>query len=228
MRGLLLLPLIAGGCVRDAEPSSRPNQLVSVATETGGTVVSTPAGISCGAVCTGSFARGTVVTLEPRPDPGAVFAGWSGACSGKRLCVLSVAADVEVAARFRLADGTPVPVELARKPDLDHDGIDDKVDRCPVEAEDRDDFEDADGCPEEQDPPPVLVDVDADGDGLPGASDACPDEPEDMDGFDDGDGCPDPDNDSDGVLDVDDLCPNDPENRNGYQDADGCPERKRP
>jgi outer membrane protein OmpA-like peptidoglycan-associated protein len=99
--------------------------------------------------------------------------------------------------------------------DRDGDGILDDVDRCPDDPEDRDGFEDADGCP----------DVDNDGDGILDADDRCPNEPEDRDGFEDADGCPDLDNDGDGVLDSDDRCPTEPETRNGFEDEDGCPDQ---
>jgi OmpA-OmpF porin, OOP family len=68
-----------------------------------------------------------------------------------------------------------------RAPDRDGDGIPDAADVCPDAAEDRDGFEDADGCP----------DLDDDGDGIPDATDACPREPETRNGFADADGCPD-------------------------------------
>src|SRR5947199_1145836 len=49
----------------------------------GGTVTSSPAGISCGATCSTSFTTGTVVTLSAAPAAGSTFAGWSGSgCSG--------------------------------------------------------------------------------------------------------------------------------------------------
>ena len=98
--------------------------------------------------------------------------------------------------------------------DRDGDGIKDNVDKCPNEPEDKDGFQDADGCP----------DPDNDGDGIPDASDKCPNDPEDHDGFEDADGCPDPDNDKDGIPDVSDKCPNEPEDKDGFQDADGCPD----
>jgi hypothetical protein len=43
-----------------------------------GTVMSLPAGIICGAVCTYAFPPGASVSLVAAPDPGSVFAGWSG------------------------------------------------------------------------------------------------------------------------------------------------------
>jgi OOP family OmpA-OmpF porin len=98
--------------------------------------------------------------------------------------------------------------------DSDRDDIPDNVDKCPNEPEDRDGFQDTDGCP----------DPDNDGDGIPDAQDKCPDQPEDKDGFQDADGCPDPDNDGDGIPDAQDKCPDQPEDKDGFQDADGCPD----
>src|SRR5574338_4156 len=105
-------------------------------------------------------------------------------------------------------------VEPTGPNDTDGDGLPDDVDKCPMEAEDKDGFQDDDGCPE----------ADNDSDGIPDAVDKCPNEPEDKDGFQDDDGCPDPDNDADGVLDGSDKCPDPPETKNGYQDDDGCPD----
>jgi OmpA-OmpF porin, OOP family len=97
--------------------------------------------------------------------------------------------------------------------DRDHDGILDVDDRCPDEPEDRDGFQDDDGCP----------DPDNDGDGIPDVVDKCPNEPEDFDGFQDDDGCPDLDNDRDGILDLYDACPNEKEDGKGKRPTDGCP-----
>ena len=101
-------------------------------------------------------------------------------------------------------------------PDSDGDGLNDRVDRCPLEAEDPDGFEDDDGCP----------DPDNDGDGILDPVDACPLEAEDFDGRHDGDGCPEPEIDSDGdtLLDEDDGCPLEAEDRDSFEDGDGCPD----
>jgi len=140
---------------------------------------------------------------------------------------LRLAAGFDVA----LADDDPATAFTTASPDLttslvvaygiglggrdrDHDGIRDRLDRCPDAAEDRDGFRDDDGCP----------DPDNDGDGVPDVRDLAPDLPEDRDGFQDEDGVPDPDNDGDGILDVADRCPDVPEDFDGYQDDDGCPE----
>ena len=102
-----------------------------------------------------------------------------------------------------------------RAHDADHDGVPDDVDQCPELAEDRDGFQDADGCP----------DWDNDDDGVADAEDRCPTEKEDVDGFQDADGCPDPDNDKDGVPDAEDACPNEPGERGPNPKTSGCPDR---
>jgi len=110
---------------------------------------------------------------------------------------------------------SPLPAHAhARGIDPDGDGIPDARDRCPDQPEDRDGFEDDDGCP----------DLDDDGDGIPDAHDQCPRVPEDVDGFDDDDGCPDVDNDHDGIPDAKDRCPLAAEDADGFEDDDGCPD----
>jgi outer membrane protein OmpA-like peptidoglycan-associated protein len=108
----------------------------------------------------------------------------------------------------------PPPRPPLEPPDLDRDGIVDDQDRCPTIPEDKDDFEDTDGCPE----------PDNDKDGVPDVSDSCPLDPEDIDGFADEDGCPETDNDKDWIVDAKDKCPNVPEDRDGVKDEDGCPD----
>lgn len=98
--------------------------------------------------------------------------------------------------------------------DEDRDGIKNDKDRCPKDPEDKDGFEDEDGCP----------DPDNDKDGILDINDKCPDDPEDKDGFEDDDGCPDPDNDGDKIPDTRDKCPGLPEDYDGYEDNDGCPD----
>jgi hypothetical protein len=118
--------------------------------------------------------------------------------------------------------------------DDDGDGIPNVRDKCPKQPEDKDGFQDDDGCP----------DPDNDGDGIPDEHDKCKNDAEDKDGFEDADGCPDPDNDGDGVCDDNptiqgqlgkyrhrcigaDKCPKGAETVNGYKDDDGCPDRGR-
>lgn len=64
--------------------------------------------------------------------------------------------------------------------DADGDGLSDDVDACPADVEDRDGFEDDDGCP----------DLDNDQDRILDANDQCPNDPEVYNGRLDGDGCP--------------------------------------
>jgi OmpA-OmpF porin, OOP family len=118
--------------------------------------------------------------------------------------------------------------------DDDGDGLPNVRDKCPQKAEDKDDFEDGDGCP----------DLDNDKDGIPDEHDQCKNQAEDKDGHQDSDGCPDPDNDGDGVCDNNptiqnsltqyrgrcigaDKCPKSAETVNGKRDSDGCPDRGR-
>jgi outer membrane protein OmpA-like peptidoglycan-associated protein len=93
--------------------------------------------------------------------------------------------------------------------DKDDDGIDDAKDGCKDDPEDKDGFDDGDGCP----------DPDNDQDGIPDLNDKCAADPEDKDGFDDTDGCADPDNDGDGTKDVHDACVDD----KGPVENRGCP-----
>jgi outer membrane protein OmpA-like peptidoglycan-associated protein len=131
--------------------------------------------------------------------------------------------------------------------DYDGDRVIDARDRCSDRPEDKDGFQDADGCPDpDNDGDGVPDDEDAcamvpgrktedpktngcpvgdrDKDGVVDDVDRCPDEAEDKDGFEDFDGCPEPDNDKDGISDLTDKCPNEPELFNRYADEDGCPD----
>ncbi len=117
-------------------------------------------------------------------------------------------ADDEVALRLTVG----LALHSPRRFDGDEDGVSDQGDRCPRDKEDRDGFDDGDGCP----------DPDNDRDAVADGEDACPIVPEDRDGFLDGDGCPDPDNDGDGLLDNRDACFNEAEDFDGNRDLDGC------
>jgi OOP family OmpA-OmpF porin len=98
--------------------------------------------------------------------------------------------------------------------DPDGDGIVGANDKCPNVAEDKDGFEDEDGCPES----------DNDKDGIPDAQDKCPNKAETVNGIDDEDGCPEEDTDGDGIWGSRDKCPDEPETKNGFKDDDGCPD----
>jgi outer membrane protein OmpA-like peptidoglycan-associated protein len=136
------------------------------------------------------------------------------------------------------ADNQGCPREAPK--DSDGDGIPDDIDRCPADPEDRDGFEDDDGCPDPDNDQDGVIDpvdacpmdagpasnkgcpiLDRDGDGIVDDLDRCPDEPEDKDGFEDTDGCPDLDNDQDGIADARDKCPNEA----GPKENEGCPDK---
>ena len=93
-------------------------------------------------------------------------------------------------------------------PDSDGDGIADLDDKCPTQAEDKDGFEDTDGCP----------DPDNDKDGVLDVADACPLVP----GLAANKGCPDTDRDGDGVVDRLDNCPD----VKGQPENAGCPKKQ--
>ncbi|MDP2344318.1 MAG: OmpA family protein [Deltaproteobacteria bacterium] len=132
--------------------------------------------------------------------------------------------------------------------DKDGDGILDKTDKCTTKPENKNGFEDEDGCPDTEDTDgdgnrddtdkcineaedkdgfeddDGCPDLDHDKDGIPNDADKCVDQPEDKDTFEDDDGCPEEDNDKDGVLDGADKCIDVPEDKDGFQDDDGCPD----
>jgi len=103
-------------------------------------------------------------------------------------------------------DCAPKPKPAPVVKDSDGDGIPDDIDRCPFDPEDKDGFQDEDGCP----------DLDNDGDGIVDALDACPNNPGPLSNR----GCPVLDRDGDGVMDDVDKCPDEP-----GPPPDGCPKK---
>ncbi len=93
--------------------------------------------------------------------------------------------------------------------DTDGDGIPDDIDRCPLDPEDRDGFQEEDGCP----------DPDNDGDGIVDRADSCPNDAGPLENR----GCPVLDRDGDGVVDTEDKCPDVP----GPKENGGCPDADR-
>ena len=163
------------------------------------------------------FGRGALPDLDLDTSPMEA----SGALrlrTGKSLSVL-------VGGGAGLTEGVGAPqlrlfAGVGYSPDLrdtDGDGIANQNDRCPTVAEDRDSFEDEDGC----------LDEDNDHDRRLDGEDKCPLEGEDLDGFEDDDGCPELDNDKDGIKDFDDRCPTETEDGAKPFDKDGCPAGKR-
>jgi OOP family OmpA-OmpF porin len=180
---------------------------------------------------------------------------WAELALGSRIVLGDVALTGSVGLGLTSGVGTPGVrstfgmVWSPRTHDRDGDGVTDEDDACPPLPEDRDGFEDEDGCPDPDDDGDMVLDPDdrcpreaaeegrdddedgctdpvrdADGDGREDAADACPEAAEDADGNADDDGCPDPDDDGDGVPDVRDRCRVQAEDRDGFADADGCPD----
>jgi len=80
-------------------PAPPPGTFTLVIAKVGtgsGTVISSPAGVDCGGICSGIFLDGTVVTLTAINNPGSIFAGWSGGgCTGVGTCITDTAATVK-------------------------------------------------------------------------------------------------------------------------------------
>jgi OmpA-OmpF porin, OOP family len=108
------------------------------------------------------------------------------------------------------AEAAPPPVPK----DTDGDGVDDSVDKCPTEPEDKDGFQDEDGCP----------DPDNDRDGIADGVDACPLLAGEASSDPARNGCPNPDRDGDTFENDQDRCPDSAETFNGIDDEDGCPD----
>ena len=104
---LLLLACIGlvacggGGGGSDAPAPPPADNTLSVAVSGSGSVLSAPAGISCGALCIASFDTTSSVTLTATPATGQVFSGWGGDCAGTaQTCTVMMQAARTVTASF--------------------------------------------------------------------------------------------------------------------------------
>jgi YD repeat-containing protein len=80
-----------------------PKYALKIVKTKNGVITSDPAGLKCKAAaktCNFSFVSGTVVTLNPIPQPGYSFSGWDGACSGMGTCQITMDGKKLVGARF--------------------------------------------------------------------------------------------------------------------------------
>ena len=109
----LSVKVSSGGRInaRAALASVVANFTVAVATAGAGTgtVTSTSSGINCGATCNGQFLQGSTVNLTATPNPGSVFSGWSGDCTGTNSC--SLTQNGTVTATFNIAPAPPAASE---------------------------------------------------------------------------------------------------------------------
>lgn len=84
----------------------------------GGSVSSSPAGISCGTDCTEDLPRDAVVRLTAQAPRGTRFTGWGGACSGTDDdCVVTMSQARTVSASFAPAPTRTLRVTIAGSPD---------------------------------------------------------------------------------------------------------------
>ena len=91
-----------------------PHTLAVSTTGTGGgTVTSTPPGITCPGDCTADYDDGTGVTLIASAASGSLFGGWGGACSGTGSCALTMDGDKTVTATFTVERSTSVSPAVA-------------------------------------------------------------------------------------------------------------------
>jgi hypothetical protein len=104
-------PLASSGTLGTSPPPAL--QTLTVTTAGSGTVKSSPAGISCPSTCSHGYASGTSVVLTATPAAGSTFEGWTGACSGKGTCDLSMTASRSVGATFK-HQVPPAPPEVKK------------------------------------------------------------------------------------------------------------------
>jgi hypothetical protein len=75
--------------------------IINKAGNGGGSVTSSPSGITCGSTCSATFNSGTVVNLTAVPVAGSVFSGWNGSgCTGTNTCTITLNSDMAVTATF--------------------------------------------------------------------------------------------------------------------------------
>ena len=94
---------VTGSGTGSSTSSTPATYTLSVTKNGSGSGMVTGLGINCGADCSESVTRDTVLTLTAAPAAGSTFAGWSGACSGTGSCALTVTAATTVTATFNLA-----------------------------------------------------------------------------------------------------------------------------
>jgi hypothetical protein len=92
-------------CRRKAAPApSAPAKVTLTVVRTnpaGGTVDSSPTGISCGTICSAQFDPGTPIQLTATADSAYFQKGWSGAgCSGHGVCGFVINADTTISAEL--------------------------------------------------------------------------------------------------------------------------------
>jgi hypothetical protein len=94
---------ISAGATASATPQASVTVTVAKNGKGSGMVSSSPTGVTCGLDCSESYAYNTIVTLTAAPDPGSVFKGWSGDCTGAGTCTVTATQARNVTATFSRA-----------------------------------------------------------------------------------------------------------------------------
>jgi hypothetical protein len=68
---------------------SAPSYTLTIIISGNGSVTSNPAGINCPTDCSENYTQNQIVNLNPTPDAGYVFSGWSGDCSDGQITMNS-------------------------------------------------------------------------------------------------------------------------------------------
>jgi hypothetical protein len=89
-------------------------QLTATVAGSPGGISSDVGGISCPSVCTSSVENGTMMTFEALPKDQSRFLGWSGACTGREACIVTMDAAKALTATFGPAF-IPLSVTVAGK-----------------------------------------------------------------------------------------------------------------
>jgi hypothetical protein len=117
---ILVVNLGGGAKVNESAPmvvdlDPRPRFTVSIRVTGDGHVTSNPGGVACGtspqgrplAPCDFDFAGSVSLSLNPNSNPGARFVGWSGNCTGRQVCSLTLNGEpVSAVAQFEQDSGT--------------------------------------------------------------------------------------------------------------------------
>jgi hypothetical protein len=103
--------LAAGTLALSATASGAATVTLTVTVSGKGTVVSSPAGISCPRRCRIVRAKGAIVLLTARPAVGWRFAGWAGGCRSQTnpRCRVGLKISKSVRARFTVSAPPPPP-----------------------------------------------------------------------------------------------------------------------
>lgn len=98
------------------EPPPTVSLSVRLAGDGTGRVAADGAAIDCGALCDTRVPPGRMVRLTATPAAGSSFAGWAGACTGARECVVDVRDAARVTATFLLPPPFPPPASAPSPP----------------------------------------------------------------------------------------------------------------